>query len=154
MPYFPAVGLIDDSLSPEDVMKEYRRRYSLASYHRRRAELVKQLGGKCSVCGSPDGVTFVKRKDSKGAPDFKINQIVNMSGKNRDKLLKYCALMCNEHAQESAHHKGRLTHGTYWSAYKKKCLCDDCGEYRANLALQRREDRRLRKSATLKENHD
>lgn len=142
MPYFPAVGFIDDNLPEDEVTREYRRRYSLASYHKRRAVLVEKMGGVCSVCGSAEGITLVKKKK---APAFKVSQVVNMNEKNRAPLLKHCVLMCSEHAKEKLHHKGRLTHGTYWAAYKKKCSCDDCAEYRANLSLQRREDRRIKK---------
>lgn len=143
MPYFPAVGHIDDNLSPQEVMKEYRRRYSLAAYYRRRDALVEKLGGKCAVCLSTEGLCFIRKKS---APEFRVGQLVNMNAKRRDALLKHCTLMCSAHAAEKLHHKGRLTHGTYWAAYKKKCRCDECLEYMANLALQRREDRRYKKA--------
>lgn len=142
MPYFESVGHIDDSLPPEEVVKEYRRRYALAAYHRRRSALVTKLGGKCSVCGCGGDLVFV-RKD--GAPEFRVGTIVTMSAKKRSQLLRHVVLMCEEHSQASLYNKGRVTHGTYFAAYKKKCRCDECGEYMANYALQRRENRRYKK---------
>lgn len=147
MPYFPAVGHIDDSLSPEDVMREYRRRYSLASYHKKREVLVEKLGGQCLVCRSKDSLILVKKD---GAPEFRVGQLVNMSEARRDVLLEHCALMCKEHSSEKLYNKGRLTHGTYWSSYKKKCRCEECDEYRANRSLERREDRKFKKIMGIK----
>lgn len=145
MPYFQSVGHIDDSLSPEEVTKEYRRRYSLAAYHRKREALVQELGGKCSVCESKESLVFVKNKDS--PVDFVVNKLTTMSEEKREHVLPYVTLMCEHHANEVLYNKGRLTHGTYWSSYKVKCPCDECEEYRANRSLERREERRAKKTS-------
>lgn len=144
MPKFKTVGYIDDSLSREEVMREYRRRYSLSSYHRRRAEVVTELGGKCAECSSKIGLTFVKKK-GKNAPPFRVGQLGNMNEKRRKKLLKYVEVLCSEHAKARLYSKGQITHGTWYSAYKKKCRCDECGEYMADYNLRRREDRRRKR---------
>ena len=139
MPHFNAVGYIDDALSPAEVKREYQRRYSLASYHRRRASIVQRLGGRCAICKSKRRLTFVK---TGGPASFRVGQLANASPKRRDAMLKHVLLLCGDHARERLHHKGRLTHGTWWAAYKKKCRCDDCCEYMLDYNLRRREDRR------------
>lgn len=143
MPYFPAVGHIDDTLSPEEVVKEYRRRYSLAAYHKKRELIVDELGRKCETCGASDGLVFVKKP---GAPGFKVGQLANVSESRRVELLEHVYLLCDNHAKEKLYKKGRVTHGTYWSSYKVKCPCDECNEYRANRSLERREDRRTKRA--------
>ena len=143
MPYFPAVGHIDDNLSPEEVTKEYRRRYSLAAYHKKRELIVDELGRKCETCGVTESLVFVKKP---GAPDFKVGQLANMAESVRVMLLEHVYLLCEEHAKQKLYKKGRVTHGTYWSSYKIKCPCEECSEYRANRSLERREDRRSKKT--------
>jgi len=143
MPYFPAVGHIDDNLSPEEVTKEYRRRYSLAAYHKKRETIVDELGRKCETCGFTESLVFVKKP---GAPDFKVGQLANMAGSVRVTLLEHVYLLCEEHAKQALYRKGKVTHGTYWSSYKVKCSCEECEEYRANRSLERREDRRVKKA--------
>jgi hypothetical protein len=145
MPYFPAVGHIDDNLSPEEVTKEYRRRYSLAAYHKKRELIVDELGRKCETCGATNDLVFVKKP---GAPDFKVGQLANIAESVRVTLLEHVYLLCEEHAKQKLYKKGRVTHGTYWSSYKVKCPCEECEEYRANRSLERREERRA-KRATL-----
>jgi hypothetical protein len=143
VPYFHSVGYIDDSLSQDEVAKEYRRRYSLAAYHRRRETIIQELGGECAACGSKEGLSFIKDKDS--PVDFVVNKLATMAETKRTQVMPYVSLLCESHASEALHNKGRLTHGTYWAAYKCKCKCEDCDEYRANRSLERREDRRSNK---------
>jgi len=143
MPFFKAVGYIDDNLTPEEVTKEYRRRYSLAAYHRKRAKIVEALGGKCFLCDAGEPLAFVKKA---GAPAFRVGALVTMSEVRRKKILEHVELLCTEHVREKLYHKGRLTHGTYWAAYKKKCRCDECGEYMADYSLRRQENRRAAKT--------
>ncbi len=143
MPYFQSVGYIDDSLTAKEVAKEYRRRYSLAAYHRRRETIIQELGGECVVCRSKESLSFIKDKDS--PVDFVVNKLATMAETKRTQVMPYVSLMCEAHASEALHNKGRLTHGTYWAAYKCKCKCADCDEYRANRSLERREDRRSNK---------
>jgi hypothetical protein len=143
VPYFPSVGHIDDNLSHEEVTKEYRRRYSLAAYHKKRAVIVEELGRRCETCGATEGLVFVKKE---GAPEFKVGQLPNMAEDVRAKLKPYVYLLCEEHAKHTLYNKGRVTHGTYWSSYKVKCSCEECEEYRANRALERREERRAKKA--------
>jgi hypothetical protein len=146
MPFFAAVGHIDDTLSPEDIKREYHRRFALVRYHQKRAAFIESLGGACSRCGVGGGeMALVKTADAPRG--FHPGQLVNMSEKRRKKYVRYVVLLCAEHKMVEIFRKGKLTHGTYWAAYKKKCQCDDCGEYRLNRALERREERRERRAA-------
>lgn len=147
MPEFKSVGYIDDSLSADAVAREYRRRYSLSAYHQRRADLVRDLGGICYSCGGTDGLFFIRLPDCPGG--FDLNKLAFMGAKRLNQVLPSVGLLCREHKGEYLYNKGRLTHGTYWAAYKKKCSCDDCEEYRFNRALERREDRRAKKQASV-----
>jgi hypothetical protein len=143
MPTFKSVGHIPDDLSPEAVAREYRRRYSLAAYYQHRAELVARLGNKCAQCDSVEELTIVRRE---GAPEFDVRKLHNMSEEKRAGLLPLVELLCREHANQRLYGKGRVTHGTWYAAYKQKCDCDDCGEYKADYALRRKEDRRAAKN--------
>lgn len=144
MPKYATVGHIDDSLTREEVAREYRRRYSLAAYHNKRAHLIRQLGGKCKVCGGRERLTIVKKTKSKAK--FAISKLTTMSEKRRQHLLKSVEVLCFHHAQLRLG-KNKLTHGTYWAAYKKKCRCEQCQEFMADYALRRRENRRAKKAA-------
>lgn len=143
MPFFKAVGYIDDNLSPEEITREYRRRYTLAAYHKRRAKIVKDLGGKCFLCGTGEPLTFVKKP---GAPAFRAGALVTMTTSRRQALTRWVQLLCTDHARQTLYRKGQLTHGTYWAAYKKYCRCDECSEYMADYNLRRQETRRAKKT--------
>lgn len=142
MPYFPAVGHIDDNLPPEEVMREYRRRYSLAAYHRRRQGIVERLGGKCQICKSTEKLAFGRKPSA--PKTLRVNQLATMSPDNLKKALKHVRLLCEEHLKTELYSKNKLTHGTWYAAYKKKCRCDDCEEFVIDYNMRRREDRRDR----------
>lgn len=143
MPHFKNVGYIDDNLTPAEIKKEYYRRYSLAAYHRRRAEIVTALGAVCATCGAGGPMTFVRKPD---APEFRVADIVTMSAVRRDRRLRWVQLLCETHASEVLYDKGQLTHGTYWAAFKKKCACGDCDQYKVAYNIRRRENRRAAKA--------
>lgn len=145
MPFFKTVGYIEDEAPPDVVMREYRRRYSLEAYHRRRAELLTELGGRCSRCATTTDLVMVRKPKT---PKFTPGALVTLSAAKRQKFLGHVILLCGEHASQRLYRKGQLTHGTYWAAYKKKCRCDECGEYMADYNLRRRENRRAAKPVT------
>lgn len=146
MPYFPAVGHIDDNLSKEEIQQEYRRRYSLAAYHRRRAELIARLGGVCSLCAQTEGLLFVR---AESAPKtLRVNQLTTMAAKKLARALKHVRLVCPEHAYEHKYSDDKIKHGAYYAAYRRNCRCDECQEYIADYNLRRREDRRYAKYNT------
>lgn len=164
MPYFPSVGFIDDAVftTPEAVTREYRRRYSLAAYHERRAELVQSTApdGVCRECArtlppvfhraSPK-LTLVWRDDEAAAQGraMGVKRANSMATARRDIVTKILSAglvegLCDDHAKRRLWGRGTFTHGTYWGAYHHKCKCDDCLEYRADHILRRREDRRFK----------
>ena len=142
MPYFNSVGHIDDNLTPEEVTREYRRLYSLAPYHRKREAITQELGGACHVCGLQENLHFVRQADG---PVFKANQLSTMSVARREEVLPFVRLLCEPHSNEVLYNAGKVTHGTWYAAYKKKCRCEECMEYMADYNLRRQEDRRYAK---------
>lgn len=168
MPYFPSVGFIDDAVftTPEDVMREYHRRYSLAAYHARRASLVRAVSPEavCLECArtlptpfrrSSTDLTLVWRDDKAAAKAQALgvkraNYLGTAKRETVKKILraKLVEALCDDHAKRKLWGKGTYTHGTYWGAYRHKCQCDDCLEYRADHILRRREDRRAKKADT------
>jgi len=134
--YKKTVGHIDDGLTPDEVVREYRRRYALAAYHRRRAELIEALGGRCQRCQATKGLTFKRKSEGK---KFTTNSLVNASDEVRKALLPGVELLCGGCARRS------VTHGSYHAYYRAGCRCDDCQEYNADYVLRRREDRRSAK---------
>lgn len=169
------VGFIDPATfrDEEAVEREYRRRYALAAYHRRRASVVVSASdgtGVCAVCATSAEVpawamrakpleAVLLWRDARAATLARmlgvdrVNKIALVKETTRRALLEQgCVrVVCDKHAMKLLWKKGRLTHGTYWAAYKKKCKCAECAEYRADSALRRREDRRARRaSATAK----
>lgn len=173
MPHFcTTVGYIDDTQfsNRNDVMREYRRRYSLAAYHQRRAKVVFDATngtGVCSLCSvtptpyrryvGTRALTLLWRDEAAAERAAKlglkrVNQIATIRKELRDRLLSegLVAALCVKHARErlygGAEGFGHLKHGAYYAAFKKKCRCDDCLEYKADNALRRREDRRRAKA--------
>lgn len=149
MPYFKTVGHIDDSLSEEEVMKEYRRRYALAAYHRRRTALIKRLGSKCEICEATENLNFARKPDA--PKTLRVNTLSTMTKSKLTKNLKHVRLLCEAHLRTELYAKDQITHGTWYSAYKKKCRCDECGEFMADYNLRRQEDRRAARSATVEQ---
>lgn len=141
MPYFKSVGHISDELSPSEQETEYRRKWAMVNYHNRRGKVLELLGGKCATCSTVEDLIVCRLKDE-GIPKFRSNNLHFMSEAKLKTLLPFCTLLCREHAHQFLFAKGRVTHGTHWAAYKHKCTCDECEEYRADFALRRREDRK------------
>lgn len=167
MPYFPSVGFIDDAVftTPEAVTREYHRRYSLAAYHTRRASLLRTISptGVCCECAqtlppifhrSCTNLTMAWRDDKAAAKAEALgvkraNYLGTAKRETAKKILrsKLVVALCDYHAKRKLWGKGTFVHGTHWGAYKHKCQCDDCLEYRADHILRRREDRREKKRA-------
>lgn len=146
MPHFKTVGYIDDSLSQEDIMREYRRRYALEAYHRRRLEVIAHLGNKCELCNCTENLNFAKKP--KAPKSLRVNGLATMARKKLNQSLKHVRLLCEEHLRTELYAKNQITHGTWYSAYKKKCRCDECYEFMYDYNLRRQEDRRYAKCAT------
>ena len=75
---------------------EYMRDYMLKRYHRRRADSIAQLGGKCVECGTTENLEF-DHIDS----NTKTRQVARILASGSKKLvaeeLAKCQLLCKEH---------------------------------------------------------
>ena len=56
-------------------------------------------------------------------------------------------LLCQTHRPNANPAAGRLTHGTYWACFKKKCKCEACQAYRLEFYVEHNEARRLARRA-------
>lgn len=73
--------------------REYMRKYVTARYHKRRAALIKRLGGKCVLCGSKTDLEF----DHIDAQSKSFSICEKLAGLAEDKLeveLEKCRLLC------------------------------------------------------------
>ncbi len=111
---------------------------ALATYKARRADAIVALGGKC-YCGSTERLTLVRRPDA--TEDFTVSNIWSRTPEIRTRLYAQCAVYCYEHAKGVMWGKGAIKHGAWYAAYKRKCDCGECAEYRKVYAAQRRADR-------------
>lgn len=106
---------------------EYMRVYMLARYHRRRAEAVVKLGGKCANCSATSDLE-IDHIDSK-RKSFDVAKMHSASEEKWNAEIDKCQLLCTEcHANKSIHDLGNKralgTHGTV-SSYRY-CHCDLC----------------------------
>ena len=120
--------------------REYFREY----HARRRAEAIRFLGGKCSRCGSEEGLEFHHCVDE---PD-KLTVGPLLKGRWAVVLAEIakCELLCKQcHCRESNNRLGfaPLDHGSYGMYRDKKCRCVLC---KAENARRSREYKAKRKS--------
>lgn len=107
----------------------------LDRYYRRKAEAIEVLGGKCVRCGSVEDLEFDHID-----PSTKISTIGKLaSTASEEKLwteVAKCQLLCKAcHKEKSKQEDGQrrpITHGKYHAAYRYKCHCIECDEYRKN----------------------
>ena len=124
----------------------YMKKYLLVKYHKRRAELVKLLGGKCALCGSVEGLEL----DHVVAADKSFELSRKLNNGNWGEILeeaKKCQLLCSPcHRKKSVLDVGNMpsagTHGTLTSYTHNKCRCVEC---RAAWAKHNREYKAARK---------
>jgi len=130
--------------------RQYIREYMWANgkkIYRRNCERLHQLlGNKCAVCGETEKLT-VNNKDLAVSKDELVD-LSHLWSLSIEKLAAYLPkihLLCPQHRQDARRKIRPFTHGLWWAAYKKKCQCEECEEFRANYALERRENRRYKK---------
>lgn len=111
---------------------EEMRRY-MERYRQRRRDWAKaELGGKCVVCGTTEGLEFDHID-----PSTKINSIANMLTSNQlifEAEVRKCQLLCRRHhlektIAEGSTGRGRIRttrHGTTYMYSKYKCRCAPC----------------------------
>jgi 5-methylcytosine-specific restriction endonuclease McrA len=118
---------------------EYMREYMKARYHRRRADAIEKLGGKCVQCGSTSELEFDHIDPT--TKSFVLG--TKMAGVSEEKLqseIAKCQLLCKS-CHEAKHHTAKGKHGTV-SSYRY-CKCDDCRKAKSD---HNREYKRLRSS--------
>ena len=123
--------------------------YSHQNYLKRRAKLIEDFGGKCKVCGTTDDLSVCKKIDV-DVPEFETGNLFSMKREKYLAFLPYCDLLCKEHKVTTMRREPTLTHGTWWSSYRKKCQCEECLAYKDAFNLQRRTKRAEASGAKVK----
>lgn len=123
---------------------EYQREYQLRRYHKRRAESIETLGGKCFLCGSTNRLELDHIDPATKA--FPIAKLWSLSKAKYEAELAKCQLLCREcHTRKSAYEtmvRRPFTHGKYWAVYKHKCRCPECDSFRVEFNKKRAEARK------------
>lgn len=112
----------------------YMRRYMLARYHRRRAQIIEQLGSKCNRCGSTDNLEIDHRDARKKGFDIG-KRLAGIAEAKLVEEVKKCQLLCRTcHEDKSIIDTGKVrakgTHGTL-SAFNH-CKCEQCKKAKAD----------------------
>lgn len=106
----------------------YMRKYMLARYHRRRAEIVQRLGGKCVKCGSIELLEIDHVDPKSKVHDFG-KRLAGLSAAKLEEEVKKAQLLCDpchnlKSMGEKGHQPARGQHGTI-SSYRY-CKCELC----------------------------
>lgn len=121
----------------------YQRQYQLERYHRRRAEAIELLGGRCVICGTTENleIDHIDWRE-KG---FNLNRLWSVAIHRFLEELSKCQLLCDSHHKEKTSvdifEQRGLTHGKWWAAFHYKCQCDECLEFKQTFYQERNEER-------------
>jgi hypothetical protein len=118
-------------------------------YHRRRKELIEQLGGACRRCGSMEDLE-IDHID----PRLKTMNVSRVVCEKWDeafyKELENCQLLCTEcHLEKTKEDMQYLpsgTHGTITMATHGKCRCDACRAIKSIYQREYRVRKRMQKA--------
>lgn len=126
---------------------EYQRAYQLARYHKRRAEAIKQLGGKCSLCDKTNDLEFDHIDPT--LKSFGIGCLWSCSEEKFQAELSKCQLLCHEHhSLKSIYDAGKLpaknTNRHGHPSMCRYCDCDLCHETNNRLSRESKRRRRQR----------
>ena len=120
-------------------MKDYLRDYLPKWRERRRQYALAKLGGKCVRCGTRENLDFDHID-----PDTKVSDIGRMWQKSKaafEAELPKCQLLCKTCHREKTRENGDLLwaqHGGFTFAFRKKCKCATCLEFRAEVNRKRK----------------
>jgi hypothetical protein len=103
-----------------DCYNERMRVYMAARYHRRRAEAIALLGGKCIDCGTAENLEFDHHNRSQKTYD-----VSSQHGSKFWSEIKKCVLRCRTCHQIKSAREAGVEHGGGKSG-KKNCKCDPC----------------------------
>lgn len=122
---------------------EYFREYMANRYRTKRDQAIKELGGKCSRCGSKKNL-HIDHKNRKNK-EIRMSDIHSVSDSKVKKELKKVQLLCSDCHKEKSRESWDFStpkprHGTYWMYRRHNCRCARCmkaykekmKEYRAN----------------------
>lgn len=124
---------------------EYQRVYQLERYHRRRAEAIRILGGRCVVCGTTDDleIDHINWRDK----SFHIGRLWSIAYDRFLDEISKCQLLCEDHHKEKSSHESLdrrpITHGKEWAAIHYQCQCEECIEFKELYLQERNEERRI-----------
>jgi 5-methylcytosine-specific restriction endonuclease McrA len=110
--------------------------YERGRYHKRRAEAISMLGGKCAECEATDDLQFDHVNPE--AKSFPVGAMWSVSRARYLAELTKCQLLCRScHKRKTAHEQRVEEHGTWAMWRHHKCRCQICrdffNEYRRSL---------------------
>lgn len=118
---------------------KYQAQYQLARYHRRRKLAIETLGGKCYVCGDTERLEL-DHIDYR-TKSFSISRLWSVSEVRFSEELAKCQILCHDHHVDKTKVESKerrpITHGKMWAAYKHKCGCPLCCQFRAEYKRKR-----------------
>lgn len=119
----------------------YQKIYQLKRYHDRRQQAIEHLGSKCSICDSTSDLE-IDHIDYQNK-SFSIGKLWSVSSDRFWLELNKCQLLCFQHHKKKTLDEDKIrrpiTHGKYWAAYKCKCTCNLCLDYKNTYNFQRRQ---------------
>lgn len=108
---------------------EYMRVYMVERYHRRRAEYLEKLGGRCVDCGQAENLEF--DHDDPATKSFDVGKAISGWSKSRlDAEMLKCVLRCKAHHKAKSDSELSVEHGGGVSG-KKNCPCAPCKAQKA-----------------------
>lgn len=121
--------------------KEYHRQYNINRYHKRRAEYVEALGGKCVDCGSVEELEFDHVDPS--TKELNIGSMLNYAKAKVDAEIKKCVLRCKGcHVRKTSDNGDNPTveHGGGLTG-KRNCYCLLCAPLKREYNRQWKKNR-------------
>jgi 5-methylcytosine-specific restriction endonuclease McrA len=113
-------------------MEEQHAEYERERYHRRRAEAIARLGGRCVRCDTDENLEFDHR--DRNDKSFSISKLWSVSQVRFEAELAKCQLLCNpchkiKTREEMNDGPGRRRHGTFSMRWREGCTCPECLAY-------------------------
>lgn len=107
-----------------ETLKAYR--------HRRRAKALGYLGSACINCGSLGNLQFDHIDPTTKSIDISQAIAKGWSWTRLVEELDKCQLLCEYHHKLKTRDQAaeKLTHGKYHAAYRKKCSCSECIDFK------------------------
>lgn len=105
--------------------QEYQRNYQLQRYHRRHAQAIVILGGKCVKCGATEDLQ-IDHVDP-ATKEIELSKLWGVSEERWKRELAKCQLLCRPcHKTKTSSEQRRDVHGTWGMIRNRKCKCDVC----------------------------